>query len=563
MNEYDDADFLAKAFPCLFPLGEGSLSQTRKVNIKPAHYFAKLMAYHDGRFQGHAVFSFWALNFLQRKQVSGATLAASKNANLNEISAGMLRTLGNALHTTQASGAPRMTQQRETEIGKACTTVLGRLTPYFKAAKGTLPYMNLVRTKLFNMLKYPSALPMKIPTWFLTLSPAEQYWKEVGEALSPHLTPEEAAAVSFIERRRLVHAHPYKVTVMFQARVELLRKFIINGPAKPLGDVHDHFDKYEWQLRGGIHYHGIQWAYIGIDDPEEVLASKEGQARLAEDLDKYISTLLPTVEDGAESSDGESAEQTQTPSHPSSLPCTEALIGDLASRKDLKNLLEKVQIHDCRKHAETPTCRYGFPKELRTTTAVRFQRGARSNKFQVLTKREHPFLNNYNPTIARAWRGNTDLQYIGEPHGVAQYVAYYATKTEPFAKFLHEVARAATRLSPASTPGQVFRVLGNAAVGSRQVCHQEAVSILSRNIYTAMSRDVSIVSAAPAAQRNRFLLSQRQLDDIGNDSTDIFSRGPGTQSGKLNTYMHRPAELEELCMHDFEQDYKFTKKRNK
>ena len=35
------------------------------------------------------------------------------------------------------------------------------------------------------------------------------------------------------------------------------------------------------------------------------------------------------------------------------------MIGDLASRKDLKNLLEKVQIHDCRKHAETPTADTG------------------------------------------------------------------------------------------------------------------------------------------------------------------------------------------------------------
>ena len=90
-----------------------------------------------------------------------------------------------------------------------------------------------------------------------------------------------------------------------------------------------------------------------------MLESRDGQARLAEDLDEYLSTLLPTVEDGAESSDGESAEQTQIPPHPSSLPCTEAMIGDLASRKDLKNLLEKVQIHDCRKHAETTTADTG------------------------------------------------------------------------------------------------------------------------------------------------------------------------------------------------------------
>ena len=162
------------------------------MNIKPAYYFAKLMAYHDGHFQGHALFSFWALNFQQRKQVSGATLNASKNANLNEISGGMLRTLGNALHTTQTSGAPRMTQQRETEIGRACTTVLGRLTPYFKAAKGTLPYMNLVRTKLFNMLKNPSALPMKIPTWFLTLS------SSTGKRSVKHCLPTRL-------RRKLLH----------------------------------------------------------------------------------------------------------------------------------------------------------------------------------------------------------------------------------------------------------------------------------------------------------------------------------------------------------------------
>eukprot|EP00026_Physarum_polycephalum_P016492 Phypoly_transcript_17411.p1 GENE.Phypoly_transcript_17411~~Phypoly_transcript_17411.p1 ORF type:complete len:263 (+),score=24.65 Phypoly_transcript_17411:65-790(+) len=223
----------------------------------------------------------------------------------------------------------------------------------------------------------------------------------------------------------------------------------------------------------------------------------------------------------------------------------------------MKRLLKRVQIHNCRKHAKGK-CRYGFPKKLRRISAVHFERGKRSNKFKVLIKRNHRYLNTLNPTLSRVWRGNSDIQYCAEPHGVAQYVAYYTSKAEPFCAFLQSIGKAAARLSPTSSPAQVLKVVGNAAIGSRQVSLQEGVHILSRNMYAGTSCEFSMVSVAPVEERNRYLKSQGKLEELNDRSQDIFASGGQTYTGKLRTYQERPATLEGLNMHDFETKYHYS-----
>ena len=170
---------------------------------------------------------------------------------------------------------------------------------------------------------------------------------------------------------------------------------------------------------------------------------------------------------------------------------------------------------------------------------------------QVNTARIHSYLNN--PTLIRAWRANIDIQFCGNPYGAAQYCAYYTSKDEPISLFVDSILQALRNLPSDATLSQTYRRLGSALVGSRQVSHQEAVWILLGFEYTELSRKISVVSVVPPDQR-AVVLKNKDLLERG-QATDVVAAGPTTQLGKLRAYMHRPPQLEDLSMFDFEQNY--------
>jgi hypothetical protein len=61
-------------------------------------------------------------------------------------------------------------------------------------------------------------------------------------------------------------------------------------------------------------------------------------------------------------------------------------------------------------------------------------------------------MNAYNPTLALAWRANTDLSPCTSVHSVLNYVAKYATKDEPATGTYKELA---DRIAPFINESQV------------------------------------------------------------------------------------------------------------
>lgn len=57
----------------------------------------------------------------------------------------------------------------------------------------------------------------------------------------------------------------------------------------------------------------------------------------------------------------------------------------------------------------------------------------------MLTARNDCLLNSYNPVQLSAWRENVDMQYIVSRQRVINYIAKYATKSEPCSKGLKAV----------------------------------------------------------------------------------------------------------------------------
>ena len=57
----------------------------------------------------------------------------------------------------------------------------------------------------------------------------------------------------------------------------------------------------------------------------------------------------------------------------------------------------------------------------------------------LITARNDCLLNSYNPVQLSGWRANVDMQYVVSRRRVINYVAKYATKSEPHSKSLKTV----------------------------------------------------------------------------------------------------------------------------
>jgi hypothetical protein len=88
------------------------------------------------------------------------------------------------------------------------------------------------------------------------------------------------------------------------------------------------------------------------------------------------------------------------------------------------------------KNSTTKVCRYHFPFELCSETHLEFSAQSKNSagevfyRVKIVTKRNDPLLNNYNPLLLDYWRANSDFQLIVDPVAVMEYMCKYASKPE-------------------------------------------------------------------------------------------------------------------------------------
>ena len=89
-----------------------------------------------------------------------------------------------------------------------------------------------------------------------------------------------------------------------------------------------------------------------------------------------------------------------------------------------------------RKGSDVKVCRFNFPKKLKTETTIEFEpHGKTVNgdiyyRIKPSSKRNDPWINNYNPALLRAWRAHLDLQLCLDPVQMCEYIAKYTAKSE-------------------------------------------------------------------------------------------------------------------------------------
>ena len=154
--------------------------------------------------------------------------------------------------------------------------------------------------------------------------------------------------------------------------------------------------------------HGLAWLSNAPSIELGVVQEASMQQQITEYVDKIVSTVNPAIfEDGSNASD---APLPQVDPHVCNKPFD--TVDDY--EKDLKEL-----IATCQRHTHSPSyclktkngeqqCRFGYPKPLQIHTTLS---RTDDNDIEVVTKRNDPLINSFNPIQLSAWRANVDMQY--------------------------------------------------------------------------------------------------------------------------------------------------------
>ena len=175
--------------------------------------------------------------------------------------------------------------------------------------------------------------------------------------------------------------------------------------------------------------HGLAWLSDAPSIKQGVIPEASTMQEIARYVDNVVSTVNPAIhEDGSNASD---APLPQVDPH----VCNRPFAAIENYEEDLKELIATCQRHTrCSpsyclktKHGQQQ-CRFGYPKPLQqVTTLTRNEDG----DIELLTKRNDPLINSFNPIQLSAWRANVDMQYCISKNKVIAYCAKYATKSEP------------------------------------------------------------------------------------------------------------------------------------
>ena len=263
LDEYNTPYLLTNAFPCLFPFGNGDVTDKIRnihVTLNDAcnHYlkYGKLNtdAIMVHPFASDMKFCHYIQDMDERHRIqSQASIYLQKNPLDANLTVGALQEIARGYDNVSAFA---------TEM---------RMRRYAGNILGSDQYMQLRKKELISLM-----CTKKIATVWFTLSLANHYWEDLQNIFcNPlHRLPDESD--DKFKKREKKHAmqnyahNPAIVNEMFVRRVKSFVKlfFGVNGLNSEW-----HWYRYEWQKRGNIHVHGLAR-----------LKSDPGLSKLSEDV---------------------------------------------------------------------------------------------------------------------------------------------------------------------------------------------------------------------------------------------------------------------------------------
>ena len=265
-----------KAFPHLFPGGEGGYVSTYKQKMKFSKYVKmRILEGENSSFRKNSTYVFFLLCVKERIQVRSMTSMFFRKAfKGRDLNANKLKNMNLA----------------DVQKSQAAYSV-------YKNLRGSPPYFQAQKKRCLAMIRQ-----LGKPDLFVTFSAAEKHWPELGEQIFNTLSEEDKirlyqsdtfAGLSDPMKNKMIQNNFVLMCDHFNRRIKKILSYL-RSEANVLNSfrVKDFFYRVEFQQRGSPHVHMLLWLENKDGkSPEEVFTNPKD---LAKWLDTIISSDTPT-----------------------------------------------------------------------------------------------------------------------------------------------------------------------------------------------------------------------------------------------------------------------------
>ena len=401
-------------------------------------------------------------------------------------------------------------------------TLLKRMTSVLKKLPTQRAFWTDVKTKVEAMV-----FEFGPPTFWATFSPGEYDDEDMLKFLrekNSDLPDVENMTVS-----QLVCKDPILACTYLQKKFDATLKFLLSD-ANPIGKVKHHFVRTEYQTRLMPHFHCIFW----IEDAP--IIGQDSEDVILDFIGKYISCKLPS---------------------PNEDPV-------------MHGLVKKFELHKCnsyclrhpKKCRGKARCKFSFPRSpclkpvlhgVASSIASHKTGSYKKRLYELQRKENEKCINDYNPILLYLWKGNVDIQFIGEKsESLVEYISKYATKAPK--SEITDFDLNAMKNENKSTWAQLFQI------ASRLMKDRELGAMEARNLMLSenpIQTDASFlfINTVYASKRKSMLKSKQLLKSLPDDSKDIYYGDLiGTWYPKRPPY-HGSTCLKNMSLYEFASTY--------
>ena len=403
--------------------------------------------------------------------------------------------------------------------------LLKRITSVLRKLPTQREFWSEIRSKVEAMV-----FEFGPPTFWATFSPGEYDDQEMLAYLrkrNSDLPEVETMTVS-----QLVCKDPILACTYLQTKFDATLKFMLSD-ANPIGKIKHHFVRTEYQTRLMPHFHCFFW----VEDAP--IIGRDSEDTILNFIGKYVSCKLPS---------------------PNEDPF-------------MFGLVKKYQLHHCnsyclrkpKKGRGKARCKFSFPRTaclkpilhgVATSIASHKTGSYKKRLYELERKHNERYINDYNPTLLYLWKGNVDIQFIGEEsESLVEYISKYATKAPRSA--ISDFELDAIQVNSKSNFGKLFQ-LASKLMKDRELGAMEARNFLLSEKPVQTDTSFVFINTVYASKRKSVLKSKKDLESLPDDSKDIYygdligtwypKRPPYDKSyGNLN--------LKEMSLFEFAKSY--------
>ncbi|XP_055845331.1 uncharacterized protein LOC129911529 [Episyrphus balteatus] len=433
-------------------------------------------------------------------------------------------------------------------------------------------YWELKKMQLMAMIRQ-----LGKPTLFLTLSAAESNWPELIQLLAKLLNNQklsivEAMSLENFEKTELIRNDPVTCARYFDHKVAKFMKYIKskNGPFKEF-EVLDSYQRVEFQMRGSPHEHMFLWLK---NAPVYKLNDEERKSRCTSFIDRFItcednpnSPYIPYLRHRhSHTCNKGKLNKTKCrfnfpiPVMPKTQilePLPEIPVGK--EKEELSAILGNIRTrmqHFFDKPSFVPFEEILNSLKITESQYINAIRSSLKNS-QVFLKRNslEVAINSYNKDVLNLFESNIDVQFVLEEYGIANYIVNYISKVDAgLSKLLRDAASDINQGH--KNIKDKFRNIANVFLNSNLMSAQEAAYHVLSLPLSKSSRGHVFINTSPIESRLMMLKSNKFLQNLNSDSTDIFVEND------FQKYSKRPVKHEELCLADFVANFTHSRKQN-